>query len=802
MNIFDFIKKIFFKEKQVDPVNMVNLNNLVRIPLRAELSEFNDIIDGLKDEYKNIIQLPDSLISVDNYLKDNRDKKNMYTDILRMLCSEEEREILMQEMHYDTPGYRTLNLIITSLKLKNYSYEVKAIEQDIILRLVALSEILSELMENRVETRGKIETFGHHRIRKYRQLTELQNTYKNISDEINIVKQMINHLSSSILVVENQNVAINLEIKAKLEKISHINTSFEEDEEVLLEEKLNSICSLAKSVIPDELEIILKKDIDVKLKIVLIECALEKYVFLNKSELEILNSNVASIALIDNYILKNLLNLVLIDKIKVDELLEKVSVLESKFKIFDFYGDNLVSREVLENLYLLKFNLIAKKIIIGQDVTFIDKDTNYAEMECYSNLVMSKIDYILNNYKAENRFLDIVSCVELLKDENGEYLPYKMLKDNIISRFLLRLIFRNLDRTAAFESFLDMKLKKSSFDNINFCDDIFDWDERISIRAILMLVPVSNVQDKWLSNLSEWYWESVRLNDEFKLPEGLIEMGSIYAWRSCRRLNHIDYSELIQFENLQDSSLKLLKLINKNASGKTLLLPSTMLYICGNPLKGAHFKDVILNDGLKGLNSWTFSDIKLRSLSIPSSLKYLDESVFDLSELCFLTFEDYENSHMLNFDDDTVEVNFFTRIFTCKKIRERTERLPKHIKDKQEAYRRGNLNSFCDSELLSRDKVYGMYKIESNLQEISLESIDGSTYKINPHNVEWYTESIIHYSLIERKLLFDLKRNRFKVISKEKDSDDNDKIYPFEQMIRLQIMKEAEKLKGKHKSLK
>lgn len=72
-----------------------------------------------------------------------------------------------------------------------------------------------------------------------------------------------------------------------------------------------------------------------------------------------------------------------------------------------------------------------------------------------------------------------------------------------------------------------------------------------------------------------------------------------------------------------------------------------MKEINGDPFSNAELKDVKLNEGIEVLCGGTFADVKIENLYIPSSLKYIDDDVFDLEHIRYLIFKNYDDSYLL-----------------------------------------------------------------------------------------------------------------------------------------------------------
>ena len=122
--------------------------------------------------------------------------------------------------------------------------------------------------------------------------------------------------------------------------------------------------------------------------------------------------------------------------------------------------------------------------------------------------------------------------------------------------------------------------------------------------------------------------------------------------------------------NTSDMLEETKELIRKKSKWKVLLMPSTLISLSGN-LFNDDYPKVVLNDGLEVIGKYAFYHLNSSYLTIPSSVRKIDEMAFDTTRVLTINFEDYENSKLLN--SETEFAAFIKMMFYKKQVERKLE---------------------------------------------------------------------------------------------------------------------------------
>lgn len=607
MNIIDFIKDLF-NSKNVDTYNIINISDIVQIPKRDKLSKKQVILlDKYKCEYLKILSNKKVFSSKDLTIGNFNKDIDMNINLLLNICINNKENNSFGEKSKEN----NIDLMIKILKLKLCQNSLNDMETEIITRIIALKEIYKE--------KKYIFSFNKR----------------------NSIASEINNLTNTIVIYLNQKNAIQIEVDAYLDSIetlSSSNTISKGDEDKYLIDRKNELLEMISIVISNVPSI---TGGNIKLEIAQLERILEIYVYNHKEDIKKIDRELEILSK-ENKTLE-----------KRDELLDEITRLEFKYRIFDEFGRHIVTEDEINNLYRVKFDILTIDIN-NRRVSPINKKTNSKELEVYKQIVMEKIEKIvMGNNRYINRLFGsdasnkrIVDIVKTLKDGDRKFDYDKILSDTLLLSLLL-----SFDKEDGFKKFYkEYKVNKFKYEFINFHEEICKWEDDLSLDTIYKLISMSS--DKDLLPLFKLYYHYIIIEMfskksyifTYEFPEGLIE------------LNLPEYQ--IQ---LKVNDALFLEQIKSNCDGKQIIiLPSSMRKITGDVFGKCVINSITLNEGLEYIGDDVLKNQNLNLINIPSTLKEFPR----VNKVDVIEFDNFENSKILNNLEelDKVIAKYFYRV--------------------------------------------------------------------------------------------------------------------------------------------
>ncbi len=455
MNFLNILKK-FFKSKEL-PKYLINPNNLISIPTK-NLYKDNPLIltqiDNFKTEYLTKLSLKNP----------NLNENELQTE-MKMLIDLTLNIFLDSELITNMPNLeKRLNYLIISKKLYLYLNNINDLKNTLIAKLIALQEISQE------------------------------NIFLSSSKK-NTIKNLFETLTNIYLIIQNQTIALTLETQNYLEngiKDYHSNKNSLAEEESIISKKRELLLKYEQAIfkktiisISEEKGLVLK-DIATTQKL------LEIYVYKHQTEVATLFQELTEISL--KYI--TTLDLNNLSKKETsnynEELLNQITNLELKFRIFYEYGHNLITEIDLKELYNLKFDILTMA-----PIGFIEPlNPDDFELEYYEKIIYHQIELIITgknpNFQAiflENTEKAIEIFKNILKQGKTKLDIPTILSNKYLLNFLL-----SLNSQEDLISFLkNFKVKKADYIYFNFCNSIFDWEDELPLETIYRLMLSQNV---------------------------------------------------------------------------------------------------------------------------------------------------------------------------------------------------------------------------------------------------------------------------------------------------------------------
>ncbi len=634
MQIKEILKKILniFKRikasKQVieeSTYTIATLNSIVPMPIREDFLGDEarlELINQYKKEYLEALKQNHYISSLDLMPAELQNFKNIYLELLIKLYMKNNDDISFAKVNKPKRlECKNLNLSITYTKVKLYWEDIKNLELETRLRLVALNEILNDLVSGR-------------RIILLRK-----------SEWVSALTNEINNLHYALAQFLDQEVAMLKETSANLNEIDLIDNGdspSKDEEETEIVNRLNDLKASMQLLIPEYLREIETLNLNSKLLIARLEQKLEIFVYTYEGML-------AEIALRVDEIHKNI-NKSLTPKLR-DEYLKEVKYLEFLYKIFYNYGRNLVSIIDVEKLYEVKFNLLTFDMY-SVDTWDILNEVTVTELECYEKLVMAKIVEAVDGRSIEIRKIlqennfsfalnsYVISLIQKILKNNEKFDPKEILANKQLLTFLLALNKEN----GIEEFFKRFKVARANFPDLNFYERIFTWDDELPYETIFRIKGASKKNIKgtgWslyeLYNLTHY----ISASDTYKFPEGLQKI-------------YLDPKmEFTVEEN------NILNEIRDKCQDKNIVFPLTLREMVGCIFQYVSVKDIKLNNGLEILGPYSLLNTAYKDLIIPPSVRYISPEAYGV--LDSIEFTDYYNSYLLNNEEELKQ--FFRAYF-------------------------------------------------------------------------------------------------------------------------------------------
>ena len=472
-------------------------------------------------------------------------------------------------------------------------------------------------------------------------------------DKINAVNEELNSLTMQLNYFYYQKEAIRreketylCEIETNGLKAKNINDDIEQE----AKERLEYLSIQLNEIMPDIVkEINLRKESYLS-KLAYLERILEIYVYKNKELLEKIDSRL-------EYYLRSkyYLNFQGILKEYKEKFLNEIKELEIICNIFNEYGRDLSIDNVLRKLYTFKFDILTINIFERDFSPFISFELQSKENEIYQEIIMQKINQLLNaqNLITQDLFGEDLKkalkiIIKYLKEDNENpniYEPDKILDD--IDKLCLLLSF---EKESGLQEFYNTRKTDFTYyanrTGINFHRNMFSWEDYVSLESIFRWqILDSTKESKKRQSLLE-----KELSEKTKAPyirdlDSLFDLYSYFikhkkieknVYYLPEGLTEISMKTNISFEIYENSSLgkELLNAINDNL---TIITPKSLKKWIGELLpKDSEIQSIVLNEDLEKIRSLDL--LKIKELTIPPNLEPIDWNYIIWRKLKTITF--------------------------------------------------------------------------------------------------------------------------------------------------------------------
>ncbi len=620
MKVIEKLKNLF-KKKITDTNELVRPLDIIKIPNRKEFNN-DTLVNYYKDEYHKILS---SMKDYDPLYLEADELNNHIKMAVKLLFNISIKEDEIREKSVEA----RINYLVNRDKLDLYKNDINKLQSEVTGRLIALSEIRKELF--------------------------LSKKKKEALDNV------INRLCLSLNVLYSLEVSIisNIERYKSESKYNYEPSEEEKEEEYeIIKEKIQHLNWL-QQVLPLNEQILIRDDLRYLLNdLATLEKKLEEYTYTHKNEIT---------AESKNHEIDNLLKIAF-DMEHKEELLKRIEQVERKYRLFYEYRDSLeygdiaVDESDLTNIYNLKFSALT----ISKDgiVEAIDDETDKIELQYYENVIFSMVQDIImgrNEYFNELFSGDLEEAVSLLIDgikcNDGKINYGYILKDNYLFNLLLAL--EKSELPSLYDNYKDHMLFLFEAEPLPFYNDggfyledyiplntYYFFKENVSLkkpyyeRMFLILRDSSYTKKTFITFYKLFFGKVNKDSDKYYLPDGIKGID-----RTAPRNNFDTYG--------------IFEAISSNSHNKTVILPGSLKKIIGSMFNSnCQVKEVILNEGLVHLQKDVFANQTFDSVTIPSTVEYIESSVFNFETLKSMKFNNRKLSNFITVSYELFKDNF------------------------------------------------------------------------------------------------------------------------------------------------
>lgn len=513
--MFGFLFKRARKQKAEEFINntLTSDCSLISMPKREKIETDNQAVEEVlkyKQEYLSNLASNSIVLSCNLMSVELQNLKNAYNDLLANLNVLDNTGVSFEAMNGNFSN-RCLDIMITRVKLDLYLSGVEDLEREVKLRLIALVEILDSLPVSNVKKEA-------------------------ICNEINNLR-----ISQSVFMT--QKIAIENEKNNCLKNIENLEfSSFGSDEEKQrdIQRLLEQLRSLMNAVNPDKLRELDAMDLDPILLIAKLEQFLELYVYTNQDKLDSLIEDILKIEndLRDrvHFTLDKRQRLVIAeDPEEVRNIriyyLNALKEIEGYYKIFSRFGRNMVYKEKIQKLYSLKFLLLV--LTLNFDKWNILDDITFIEYELYQDIILRILEGIsrgtniyVKRFSQENNISEkvlIEKIEKIFKNGGSEFDIWGILSSPVLLAFCLSFCYYN-----GFVDFFDMmRVPKSQYSDVNFYEEVFQWEEWLPLKSIFFVNDFNTKIDGTCTSIQSALFDFYKFIlpqkefDDFYIPIGL-----------------------------------------------------------------------------------------------------------------------------------------------------------------------------------------------------------------------------------------------------------------------------------------
>ena len=590
MNIIKYFKNLFTKE---DNAYLINGYTSFAIPKRDVLNEKQiEILTTTKEEYLGLLK-NNIFTSLDLEIDDINDKREMYT------------KLLLNNMMNETKNNKVL-----SIKLKNYETDLINLRETLLIRLIALSEIVNQ---NRFKKRTK-----------------------------DAIINEIGKIQLSLVTIDSQIVSIHNEIEAYL-------TYPQEDLD--LDKRRNTLEKLSEDIV-EKCELSSKE-----VYITYLERSLEIYCYKNNEEVSSLKDELDSLRCSE------------INSYNINLLKERINRLEKMYNIYYEFDRNTITKDDMYSLYEAKFYIHAYDYSFT-NYNDLEKEVYLDIISKKINILLNgNSPYILHLIENGNKdkAIKLIQLINILLKEEGQFDFEKILNNKYKLSILL-----SLDYEKGLDDFFENTIVDLNNDSVlnkydissryimSIDDSVEKFHSYIDIDQGTLFydtkLPLSSVLK--ISSFGAFLTEE-DLNEFFPKMGLLYQLYKIYEF-ACMSDDVYEMPEGIVCGTFTSD------FFDKFKNYKTIVMPKSLKNIKFKIIYNEqHYGNLVLQEGTEtfelGITYILGLGNLFDSITIPSTLRGIDGWLSRSTDN--VVFENYKNSEILKCDDPELMQNNATALF-------------------------------------------------------------------------------------------------------------------------------------------
>lgn len=544
MSIIKYLKDLFNKENNA---YLINGYASFAIPKRDILNEKQiEILTTTKEGYLGLLK-NNIFTSLDLEIDDINEKREMYT------------KLLLNNMMSETKNNKVL-----SIKLKNYESDLINLRETLLIRLIALSEIVNQ---NRFKRRIR-----------------------------NAIISEIGKIQLSLVTIDSQIVSIHNEIEAYLSN---------PQEDLDLDKRICDLENLSKDIVK-KCELSSKE-----VYIAYLERSLEIYCYKNKEEATSFKDELDSLRCSE------------INDNNINLLKERINRLEKMYKIYYEFDRNTITKEDMYSLYEAKFYIHAydysfKKCNDLEKEVYLDIISKKI-----NTLLNGNSPYILHLIENEDKdkAIKLIQLVNIYLREKGQF-DFEEILNNKYKLLLLL----SLDYEEGLDDFFENTIIDLNNDSVLNRHDITSqyampnvgrdlkgylfYDTKLSLSSIIKIFSfdtfngISIYTSKDLLNCLKNIYDCINPpGDIYVMPEGIV----------CGTINSTLYDKLKKYKTIiMPKSLKSIEFEVDNSS-----TPNYCDLVLQEGTESLMFD----------YPDFSYYSTKFGNITIPSTLNKIDENI-------------------------------------------------------------------------------------------------------------------------------------------------------------------------------
>ena len=590
MKLFNWL---FKKEKESNNVNLVNLQDFIKMPSSSFYNKHNEEYQKYYKEYTKVLKEKRSLTSVDITI--NEDINLHINNITRSIL---ELDKILDPVNNNAKR-NNIDLKIIISKLKYYMIELNNYKEELFIKWKALKDINKKIF--------------------------LSNNKRCA------INERINSIINELVIVNSNMNAISLEISTYLNLIDASNIKIIDNTIEFLTKRYNTLKEYLQTLK------IKNKNEDITIEnIVYMEILLEKYIA-KKDIIKYIKDNVGK-----NHDYDRLITMCVIVKDfsnkDVDDLLEEI--IKQKVKLYkeNCKREGTLKEPLLNNKTSIYEANVLEKIIFNEINIALENTKNKEKRECLRNILMDATGYNIKNILKDTKKLSVLF--------NINYNLYDFFsKTNIKNNLNLNCYTWSTDEISLLEYFRIIEhIENVGKKDIQIIKKVYDYNNEWNIRNLNILnilkeyYPYYELYKTLKFNKNEICFRVKRICFDFKnitdeyIPKTNIE------------------SEIEKIMFLKD----IFNYIKQN--GNSVIYANAKLesfHFCGSLLENilSNYNNLMKCSSLEfNLNNNKLKDVLINYANTPYEVKLGPnvESCILRGNVKFVTFENFQNSKVLS----------------------------------------------------------------------------------------------------------------------------------------------------------